>query len=222
MLAGVAFCVPSRAQEVRRASSVDAAGSRSAAPAGGESNTVAFTTSMDVLDSARKLGTGDRVSLRIVEDRKPPLSLVVTDSGEMEVPLLGRVHAAGKTCKTLAYEMKKLLEKDYFYQCTVILGLDSVSTKSRGRVYMMGQVRTQGALELPFDEQLTLSKAILRSGGLADFASKKKVKIVRKINGKAETIFVDLGQILDKGHMENDLELQPDDLVVVPEKLINF
>src|SRR5947209_6004751 len=105
------------AQEVRRASLADQSASRPSAP-GGESSTVAFTTSMEVLDNQRKLGTGDRVSLRIVEDRKAPLSLVVTDSGEMEVPLIGRVHAAGKTCKSLAYEVKKLLEKDYFYSCT--------------------------------------------------------------------------------------------------------
>jgi protein involved in polysaccharide export with SLBB domain len=89
------------------------------------SSTVAYTNSMAVLDDRRKLGNGDRVSFRVVEDRKPPTQLIVADSGEMEVPLIGRVSAGGKTCKQLAWEIKKLLDKDYFYNATVIVGLDS-------------------------------------------------------------------------------------------------
>ena len=43
------------------------------------SNAVANTTSMDVLDDKRLLQIGDRLSMRVVEDRKPPVSLIVTD-----------------------------------------------------------------------------------------------------------------------------------------------
>lgn len=187
------------------------------------SNTVALTNSMEVLDDSRALGVGDRVSLRIVEDRKPPVELLVTDSGEMEVPLIGRVQAKGKTCKALAHEVKKLLEKDYFYTCTVIIGLDAASQRSRGKIYMMGQIRGQGAMELPPDETLTVSRAILRAGGFADFANKRKVKLVRKTaNGGQETTIVDVVQILEKGRADKDVTLQPDDLIIVPERLINF
>src|SRR5437879_7223872 len=62
---------------------------------------VAGTTSMDVLDNSRKLGSGDRLSYRVVQERRAPLSLPVTDSGEVEVPLMGRVRASGRTCKAL-------------------------------------------------------------------------------------------------------------------------
>ena len=186
-------------------------------------STVAFTTSMEVLNDFTKLGIGDRVSFRVVEEKREPIALIVTDSGEMEVPLIGRVMAANKTCKQLAREIKPLLEKEYFYKATVIVGLDSVSTKSRGKVYLTGQVRTQGALELLPDEVMTVSRAILRAGGLADFANKKKVKLVRKqAGGQTETTLVDLADILDKGHLEKDPILEPGDLINVPERLINF
>src|SRR4051812_26506472 len=88
-----------------------------APPSGARSSTIAFTNSMDVLDNKRPLGVGDRVSLRVVEDRKPPIETYVTDSGDMEVPLIGRVKAQGKTCKTLAREIKAALDKEYFYNC---------------------------------------------------------------------------------------------------------
>jgi len=186
-------------------------------------STVALTTSMEVLNNSAKLGNGDRVSFRIVEERRVPIGLVVTDSGEMEVPLIGRVIAKGKTCKQLAYELKPMLEKEYFYKATVIIGVDSISARSRGRVYITGQVRTQGALELFPEETLTVSKAVLRAGGLADFANRRKVKLVRKkADGLTETWLVDLAEILDRGHLEKDPALEPGDLINVPERLINF
>jgi protein involved in polysaccharide export with SLBB domain len=186
-------------------------------------STVALTTSMEVLNDTDKLGKGDVVSFRVVEDQRDPIALIVTDSGEMEVPFIGRVVAAGKTCKQLARELKPLLEKEYFYKATVIIGLDAIGTKSRGKVYLTGEVKTQGALELMPDEAMTVSRAILRAGGLADFANKKKVKLVRKkAGGGTETIFVNLGDIIDKGQLDKDPVLEPGDVIVVPERLINF
>ena len=37
-------------------------------------STVAYTTSMEVLNDTTKLGTGDRVSFRVVEDRREPIA----------------------------------------------------------------------------------------------------------------------------------------------------
>ena len=48
-----------------------------------------------------------------------------------------------------------------------------------GRVYVWGEVRNQGAVEIPANENLTASKAILRAGGFNDWAKKTKVKIIR-------------------------------------------
>lgn len=187
-------------------------------------STVALTNSMDVLNDVIKLGIGDRISFRIVEDRRDPIGLVVTESGEMEVPLIGRVLATGKTCKQLAREIKPLLEKEYFFQATVIIGLDTIGTKSRGKIYLTGQVRTQGGMDIMPDEVLTVSKAILRAGGIADFGDKKKVKLIRKnIDGSGTTTtLVNMVEILEKGRLDKDITVEPGDLIVVPERLINF
>ena len=159
---------------------------RPAAAVSPGTSTVAFTTSMEVLNDTTKLGPGDRVSFRVLEDRHEPIALVVTDSGEMEVPLIGRVTARDKSCKQLAYEMKPLFEKEYFVKATVIIGLDLVGTKSRGKVYLTGQVHAPGVLELMPGEPVTVSQAILRAQGLADFADKRKVRLVRKKEGYQE------------------------------------
>jgi protein involved in polysaccharide export with SLBB domain len=131
-----------------------------------------------VADAKYKLRAGDRVSLQILEDRELPKSLVVADSGELDVPYIGRVNAADRTCKQVAEDLKKELEKEYYYRATVILALD-VANKLWGRIYVWGQVKNQGPVEVAVNENITAGKAILRAGGFADFANKKKVKIVR-------------------------------------------
>jgi polysaccharide export outer membrane protein len=179
--------------------------------------------SMEELNDKSRLSNGDTVSYRVIEEQKDPIVLTVSDSGELTVPLVGIVSAKGKTCKEIAYELKPKLEKEYFYHATVIIGLETLSTHPLGKVYLTGQINHQGAIEIPSNETITVSKAVLLAGGLADFADRRKVKLVRKKpDGTTETTVVDLVEILDKGHSDRDPVVEPDDTIIVPQRLINF
>ena len=184
---------------------------------------VAGTTSMEVLDNSRRLGAGDRLSYRVVQERRAPLPLTVTDSGEVEVPLIGRVRASGRTCRELAEAIKPMLQREYFIHATVIIGLDSASSKSRGTVFVSGQVHAQGGIEIPSEGTFTVSKAILKAGGFAEFSDSRKVKLVRnKPGGTPVTTIVDVDAVLTRGQIDKDPVLQPDDRIIVPRKFINL
>jgi protein involved in polysaccharide export with SLBB domain len=177
-----------------------------------------------VPDDKYKLRVGDKISLQILEDRDAPRSLVVADSGELDVPYVGRVSVADKTCKQLAAELKTQLEKEYYFRATVIIALD-LANKLLGRVYVWGQVRNQGPIDIDVNENLTAGKAILRAGGFADFANKKRVKVVRGTaveNGAKQTFELNMVDILEKGKAEKDVILRPDDFIIVPSRLISF
>src|SRR3979409_367409 len=74
-------------------------------------STAKRTNSMTGLDDRKKLGSNDYVSFRVVEDRdNESQHLRVNDGGELEVPYIGLVQAAGKSCKELAYSVKASLE----------------------------------------------------------------------------------------------------------------
>src|SRR5918997_194355 len=172
------------------------------------------TNSMTVLDDKKRLGSNDYVSFRVVEDRdNESQHLRVNDNGELEVPYAGLIPAAGRTCKQIAFAVKAALEKEYYYNATVIIAVDRISEKSRGRVYVIGSVRGPGPQEIPADETYTVSKAVIRAGGFGDFANKRKVKLTRK-NGEA--LEVDLKRIIEQGRSDEDVVLQPDDQVFVP------
>src|ERR1700736_493280 len=183
-------------------------------------STVMRTNSMSVLDDKKKLGPNDYVSFRVVEDRdNESQRLRVNDNGELEVPYVGLVAAQGKSCKELAYSIKSLLEKEYYYHATVILAVDRVSEKSRGRIYVYGSVKAQGPQEIPADETYTVSKAIIRAGGFGDFGDKRKVKLTHK-NG--ESVVVDLKDVIERGRTDQDVVVVPDDQIYVPQRAVNW
>ena len=124
----------------------------------------------------------------------------------------------------MADELKAQLEKEYYYRAAVIIEMD-VANKLLGRIYVWGQVRSQGPMDIGVNENLTVGKAILRAGGFADFANKKKVKLVRAAGADGAprlTMELNMVDILEKGAAEKDIVLQPDDFIIVPSRLISF
>src|ERR1044071_608371 len=196
-------------------------------PAAAQTNASSFLMetirSMDSLDNRQKLGPGDRITYRVIEDQDAPRTLLITDSGDLEVPYLGLVHAAGKTCLELAREIKGLLEKKLYYKATVMISAEVINkTRVTGKVYVTGQVRNSGGFDIPAGDTLTVSRAILNAGGFSDFSDKKNVKLIRKTASGKETRTINVQEIWEKGKLDQDLAIQPGDLIVVPERLVKW
>lgn len=87
-------------------------------------------------------------------------------------------------------------------------------------VYVTGNVARPGVVKLLPDDELTAQTAILRCGGFARFANRKKVYILRdRGNGEKQKIPVNIKAIGESGA---DVILEPKDIVVVPEKFFSF
>jgi protein involved in polysaccharide export with SLBB domain len=211
------------------ASALDAM-AQAAPPPAGETNTPDHAVSGQAHEEKHVLEPGDIISFQIVEDKKPATNLVVTDSSEVHVPILGRVDVAGKTCLEVAVDLKALFEKDYYYHATVVVGLDMMNRtkvekveKVLGQVLIWGEVRNPGSVNILSGHTLTISEAILRAGGLTDSADKKNVKIIRSVgHGTPRTIPANLHEIMDKGKTEKDVAVEPNDYIIVGSRLIRF
>ncbi len=174
------------------------------------------------LDNQHRIRPGDKLSFRVSEDREEAKALTVTDSGEVELPSpFGRFVASGKTCKTLAEEIKVALEKDYYKRANVHIGVDAMNNV-RGKAYVSGQVSKPGPVNISVDAPLKLSQAILIAGPPTQWAKLKEVKVVRQIGADTKTTIVDVDAILNKGEPKKDMVLEPDDLVIVPERGVTF
>jgi len=94
-------------------------------------------------------------------------------------------------------------------------GGDIVTIPEAEQVYVVGNVYTPKSL--PLKEPLTVSRAIAMAGGPLRDSKTDKIHIVRRVPGAAgqSEIFVNLSAIARK--KEEDLVLQPNDIVEVPE-----
>ena len=177
------------------------------------------------MDSSRSLGVGDQVTFEIVEDKEAPIAKRITDTGELDVPYIGRVHASGKTCEQLASEIKRRLEGDYYFKATVKLGIDLVNTRPAaiGKVFVTGQVRAPGPQDLVPGEKTTVSAVIMKAGGCTQFGDSRKVKVTRKAKGGGtDSFMVDIKSVIEKGELDQDRDVREGDYVYVPQKLINW
>ena len=85
-------------------------------------------------------------------------------------------------------------------------------------VYVMGQVRSPGALNVRKSKIPTLLQAIAHAGGFGERASKGGVVIKRRgKDGKEERLKVNVKDI-EKGK-KKDVQLQENDVVIVPESI---
>ena len=167
------------------------------------------------LDDIYKLRRGDRIGFQIIEEGSPAQLLTIAQSGDVDIPRIGPVAAVDKTCEQIAAQCKTELEKKSGVRATVIVARET--NQFRGEVWVLGEVKEQGVIYLfaNFNENLTLSQAILRAGGFSDFAGRTNVKLVRGTN----TITVSAGNLVLKGRADKDVVVAPGDRIFVPYRL---
>lgn len=176
---------------------------------------------MDNLDNRRNLSIGDRLTYQVIEERETPIIVFVDARGEVDVPLIGPVAASGKTLQSLAFEIKSLLEVDYFHRATVILRFPQAAA-SRGTFDVAGAVRTPRSYTLPTDQILTVSSAIALAGGMTEDSDGTKVTLVRRNDDGGDDSagetreLIDVRSIMDSGNFDQDLPVQDGDLIIVP------
>jgi protein involved in polysaccharide export with SLBB domain len=195
---------------------------------------------MAALDDKVTLQPGDRISFRVIEDRDDAVPRIVTDTGEVDFPYIGRVKVQGQTCHQVAVELKRLLEVDYYKRATVIVGLDVIDQSNKvvphDLAWVVGQVRQVGPQELSKVQPTTVSQIILRAGGFGDFADQRRVKIIHRaalspttdgaepppvIGNIQDAQVVDVKAIFE-GHSSVDPVVKPNDYIIVPKRAVNF
>ena len=103
----------------------------------------------------------------------------------------------------------------------LIIPGDIIVLPTSPTVYVTGNVATPGMLKIEDEEPLTAYTAILRSGGFARFANKKKVYVVRN-NGEGNTEKIEVNIARVQSGRAHDIELKARDIVVVPERWFSW
>ena len=157
------------------------------------------------------IGNGD--ILEIVTWKEPDFSrdeIIVRLDGNISFPLLDDVKAAGKTPIQLKLDIQKGL-KAYVSEPHVTVTVKSAASK---RFYILGEVVHTG--EYPLTKNLTVLQAFALAGGFTEWASKKEIILFRRDQGKETVIRIDYRDIVKGKDFGQNVEIRPDDTIVVP------
>ncbi|WP_286233813.1 polysaccharide biosynthesis/export family protein [Thalassotalea sediminis] len=136
-----------------------------------------------------QLGSGDSIAITVYNEPDLTTKVRINKSGKITFPFLNELHVHGLTTKQLALKIKKGLLGDYLINPQV-----SVSIVEYRPFFIHGQVKMPGGY--PFQDDLTLDKAIAIAGGLAARASKTQWKITRVVNGKTVLLNADVATLI--------------------------
>jgi polysaccharide biosynthesis/export protein len=166
-------------------------------------------------DSNYIIGPGD--SLEVFVWRNPELSVTVPvrPDGKISTPLVEDMVAVGKTSPQLARDMEKVLSE--YVRSPKVNIIVKVAASEFSLVKVVGQVQHPQAL--PYHEGMRVLDAILAVGGLTQFASGNRARIVRVESGKQTTIHVKVADLVNAGDVRENMLLRPGDVLVVPQSL---
>ena len=157
-----------------------------------------------------EIGPGDTLSVNTFQEKDLTLDHVEVDaSGNILLPLIGSVHAAGLSSAALSTEIQNRLAKRYLRDPQVsVIVTSAVSQK----VTVEGSVTQAGVFEVK--GQMTLLQALALAKGPNRTARLGRVVIFRTIERERKLAVFDVNAIR-RGDMP-DPQILGDDVVVVP------
>jgi polysaccharide biosynthesis/export protein len=162
------------------------------------------------------IGVDDIVAVNVWKNPDLSITVPVRPDGKISVPLAGEILAGGKAPLEVAQMITQKLSK-YIRDPIVTVILDELrSHEYLSRIRVTGAVRTP--VSINFRQGMTILDVVLAAGGLNEFASANKTKLYRKANGKLEQVNIDLADILFEGNMSTNINMQPGDILSVPER----
>ncbi len=145
----------------------------------------------------------------------------VSAKGEILMPLIGAVACDGLSTQALQKKLEELYAQ-YIHEPQVsvsfIYSPEGGGISPWGTVLVMGEVNRKGPVNIPPTRDLTVMKAIQLAGGTTPIAALSKVYVTRKVSEtERKRIEVNLTVIGKQGDTSQDITLQPDDVVFIPE-----
>jgi len=167
-----------------------------------------------VAQTPNYLTAGDVVKITFPAAPELNQSQKIGTDGTLSLPLVGQVHAAGKSPGELERELASLY-KPQLQDSEVTVTVEARAIP----VVISGAVQKPG--KIIFERPATLLEAIMEAGGFTPEADLKRVSLIRIVKGEHETQIFDLRPIL-RGKPTPAVYCSNGDVIYVPEKLLNF
>ena len=155
-----------------------------------------------------RLGPGDVVGVQVYRAADISGDRKVDDSGAIDIPLIGQVHALGSTTTELARTIEQRLGQAYYQNPQVSVTLKDALGR---RATIDGSVRQPGVY--PIDASTTLMRAVALAQGTTEDANTRRVVVFRTIERQRTAAAFDLQAIRAGG--APDPAIYGSDIIIV-------
>jgi polysaccharide export outer membrane protein len=168
----------------------------------------------DVVQANYQIGPGDILDIFVWRNPEISTSVPVRPDGKISTPLVEDMVAVGKTPSQLARDMESVLAR-YIKAPSV----NVIVTEFRGTFERQVRVVGQAAnpQSIAYREGMTVLDVLIAVGGLGEFAAGNRAKLVRTVNGEPTEYRIRLDDLLNKGEIEHNVEIEPGDVLIIPE-----
>jgi polysaccharide export outer membrane protein len=163
-------------------------------------------------DTSYRIGPGDVLEISVWNEPQASVpGVVVRPDGKISLPLLKDISVVGLTPMELQQVLIAKLDK-LIRGADVTVVVREIHSK---KVYLVGQIAKIGPMPLTSDST-TILQAIAEAGGLTPYAKKSKIYVLRIVNGARVKLPFNYDAVVKGEHLEQNITLLPDDIIVVP------
>lgn len=165
--------------------------------------------------AAYRIGPADKLALRVFQVEDLSFEEIFVDSaGNLQLPLLGAVRAAGLTPAELSSEIERRLGEQYLRNPQVVV---TVAEAASQKITVDGAVTKPGVYEMR--GRTTLMQAVAMAEGPTKVAALDSVAVFRTVDGRRMVALFNLRAI--RGGQAADPIVLGDDVIVVDTSRLN-
>lgn len=164
------------------------------------------------------IGPLDQLTVFVWRNPELGAKVQVRPDGRITTPLITDMPAVGKTPAMLAQDIRLQLSQ-YIEDPLVSVIVDGFSGTFSQQIRVVGA--TEKPASIPYRANMTVLDAMIAVGGLSEYASGNKARLIRfdKSTGKQKEYDLRLGDLLKKGDSKANVMLAPGDVIIIPESM---
>jgi polysaccharide export outer membrane protein len=156
------------------------------------------------------IGPEDVLTIVVWREKDMSTDAVVRPDGQISIPLLNDLQAAGLTPDQLRATIEKAASK-YVAEPNATVIVKAINSR---KVHILGNVIKAGTYPLAGDT--TVLQLIAQAGGLQEWADSKRITVMRKEDGKDTVLSFNYKDVVKQKNLQQNVLLKPGDTVIVP------
>jgi polysaccharide biosynthesis/export protein len=172
-----------------------------------------------------RVRSGDVLQIEVLEDGTLNRTAIVLPDGQISLPLVGSVRAAGRSLADVQADLVSRLTPNFAAPPTVFVTLSALAERAPSGpatprtidIYVLGAANAPGKVDVK--PGATLLQALAQAGGVSPFGAKKRIQLRRVDKSGVEKVYKFDLDAIERGEAGGGAtRLMGGDVIVIPQR----